>query len=61
MAAKFILSALAIVFLFAALWRISRDGFKLGPASRTWFLIALIFGVVSTWLLWSGGKPAVLE
>ena len=59
MAAKYILSVLAAVFLAAALWRISREGFKLGPASRTWLLIALIFGVVSGWLWWSGGKPVL--
>ncbi|MEJ8857877.1 hypothetical protein WKW79_25130 [Variovorax robiniae] len=53
MAAKFLLPALAAVFLIAALWRISREGFKLGPASRTWLLIALIFGAVSAWLWWS--------
>ncbi|CAN5718623.1 hypothetical protein BH11PSE13_BH11PSE13_11410 [soil metagenome] len=59
MAAKYILSFLAAAFLVAALWRISRDGFKLGPASRTWFLIALVFGAVSAWLWWSGGKPVL--
>ena len=57
MAAKYILSVLASAFLVAALWRIFREGFKLGPASRTWLLIALIFGAVSAWLWSSGGKP----
>jgi hypothetical protein len=50
MAAKYILPLLAAAFLLAALWRLSRDGFKLGPASRTWLTIAVLFGVVSGWL-----------
>lgn len=54
MAAKYILPVLAIVFLLAALWRLSREGLKLGPSSRTWFLIALLFGAVSAWLWWAG-------
>jgi hypothetical protein len=53
MAAKYILPALTIAFLAAALWRLARDGFTLGPASRTWLLVALIFGAVSGWLWWS--------
>ena len=54
MAAKYILPLLAIVFLLAALWRLSREGLKLGPASRTWLLIALFFGAASGWLWWTG-------
>ena len=50
---KYILPALAVAFLAAALWRLARDGFKLGPASRTWLLVALIFAAVSAWLWWS--------
>jgi hypothetical protein len=50
MAAKYILPLLAAAFLLAALWRLSRDGFKLGPASRTWLTIAVLFGMVSGWL-----------
>lgn len=57
MAAKYILALLAAAFLLTALWRLSRDGFKLGPAARTWLLIALLFGVVSGWLWWSGAGP----
>jgi hypothetical protein len=53
MAAKYILAVLAAAFLAAALWRMSREGFKLSPASRTWLLVALIFGGVSGWLWWS--------
>ncbi|SFM80996.1 hypothetical protein [Variovorax sp. OV329] len=55
MAAKYILAALALVFFAAALWRLARDGFKLASASRTWLVVALIFGAVSAWLWWSGG------
>lgn len=50
MAAKYILPLLAAAFLLASLWRLSRDGFKLGPASRTWLTIAVLFGMVSGWL-----------
>lgn len=53
MAAKFILAALAAIFLTAALWRLVRDGFKLAPASRTWIMVALIFTAVSAWLWWT--------
>lgn len=53
MAVKYILPALAVVFLIAALWRLARDGFKLAPSSRTWLLVALIFAAVSGWLWWT--------
>ncbi|MBS0342349.1 MAG: hypothetical protein JSS56_17655 [Proteobacteria bacterium] len=53
MATKYILAALAAVFLAAALWRLSRDGFKLAPSSRSWLLVALIFASVSGWLWWT--------
>jgi len=53
MAAGFILGLLALVFLAAALWRLARDDFKLGPGSRTWLVVALIFGAVSGWLWWT--------
>jgi hypothetical protein len=59
MATHYILPLLAAVFLLAALWRFFRDGFKLGPASRTWFLVALVFGAVSAWLWWSGSGRAL--
>lgn len=58
MAARYILAVLAAVFLAAALWRLSRDGFKLAPASRTWLMVALIFSAVSAWLWWNdAGRP----
>jgi uncharacterized membrane protein HdeD (DUF308 family) len=48
--AKYILAALALVFLVASVMRVARDGGKLRPQSRTWLLIAAIFGAVSAWL-----------
>jgi len=54
MLAKYILSALAVVFLLAALLRLARDGFRFSITSRTWLLVALIFGAVSGWLWWLG-------
>lgn len=53
MAARYILPLLAVVFLAAALWRLARDGFTLGPASRTWLMVAGVFCVVSAWLWWT--------
>ena len=47
MAAKYILGALAILFLIAG---ISRRGQIQGP---TWLLVAVIFGAVSGWLFFS--------
>ena len=54
MSAKYILSALAVIFLLAAFWRLMREGFRLAPASRAWLLVGLIFGAVSGWLWWLG-------
>ena len=50
MPAKYILSALAVVFLAAAARRIGRTGNWREPAARTWLTIAVIFAVVSAWL-----------
>ena len=50
MGAKYILAALALVFLIAGTARLVRDGGKPNPQSRTWLLIAAIFGAVSAWL-----------
>jgi len=49
-AAKYILAALALVFLVAGAARWLRDGGRAHPQSRTWLLIAAIFGAVSAWL-----------
>jgi hypothetical protein len=58
MAARYILSALAVLFLLAGLWRASSDGFTLGPAARTWLIIAITFGAVSIWLWFNGSAGA---
>ena len=50
MAAKYILAALAVVFLVLAVSRIMRDGGRIMPASRTWLLTGIIFAVVSGYL-----------
>ena len=49
MGADRIIGSLALVFLILAVTRIVRDGGRLGPAARTWLLIALIFAVVTAW------------
>jgi hypothetical protein len=54
MAAKYILALLSVAFLLAGALRLARDAGKLHPQSRTWLLIGIIFGVVSTWLFARG-------
>ena len=54
MAAKYILLALAAVFLVFGLMRIARHGAAAHPQSRTWLIIAVIFGAVSAWLFYQG-------
>ena len=55
MLAKYILAVLAIVFLAIAALRLVRDGGRIRPASRTWLIVASVFGLVSAWL-WTGGR-----
>jgi len=50
MAAKYILGALAVAFLIAAMMRLSRGGGVFHPQTRTWLLVSLIFAAVSAWL-----------
>ena len=50
MAARYILAAVAVVFLAAALMRLSRGGGFAHPQTRTWLLVAIIFAAVSAWL-----------
>ena len=50
MAAKYILGALAIAFLIAAIMRLSRGGGVFHPQTRTWLLVGVIFAAVSAWL-----------
>ena len=47
-----IYAALAVVFLALALRRVAADGWRIGPASRTWLLVGSIFAAVSVWLGW---------
>ena len=54
MAAKYILAVLAVVFLVAALLRLSRGGGISHPQTKTWLLISGIFAVVSAWLFSQG-------
>jgi hypothetical protein len=54
MAAPYILGCLAVVFLVLGSLRSAREG-KVGPAARTWFMIGVIFGVVSLWT-WLTGR-----
>jgi hypothetical protein len=55
MAAQYILPVLSAIFLLAALIRLIRDSGRIGPASKTWLLVAVIFAVVSAWL-WIQGR-----
>ena len=52
MAAKYILATLACAFLAAAVWGLASG--RPRPQSRTWLIIAAIFGTVSFWLFASG-------
>lgn len=49
MSARWVIGALAILFLILAAARIVRDGGRVEPAARTWLLIALIFAAVTLW------------
>jgi uncharacterized membrane protein HdeD (DUF308 family) len=48
--AKYILAVLAVVFLAAAIRRLGRGGGLSHSQTKTWLLIAVIFGIVSAWL-----------
>jgi uncharacterized membrane protein YoaK (UPF0700 family) len=56
MAAKYVLAALAIVFLVLAATRFARDGRRMTPASKSWLLVGAIFLAVSLWLFASSGR-----
>lgn len=49
MIATYILAILGVVFLVAAAVRLAKDSGKLGPASKTWLIIGVIFTAVSAW------------
>lgn len=53
MNARTILAVLSAVFLAAAIRRLFRDGGRMAPASKTWFLAGGIFALASAWL-WLG-------
>lgn len=50
MDAKFILPVAGAVLLLLAVARVIRDGGHVAPASRTWFIVGGVFGLVSLWL-----------
>ena len=50
MQARYILPVIAAAFFVFAALRVMRAGGRIDPASRTWLLIAVIFGAVSLWL-----------
>ena len=50
MLAKYILSALAVLFLLGGAFRL-RAG-REHPQGKTWVLVGAIFAVVSGWLFW---------
>lgn len=54
MGAKYILAALAAIFLVLGLARIGRRGHMAQPQNRTWLIVAIIFGAVSAWLFYQG-------
>ena len=54
MLTKYILGALAIVFVGLAVVRTASGGTKAHPQARTWLLIGVIFGAVSAWLFYQG-------
>ncbi|WBS00584.1 hypothetical protein OU994_19965 [Pseudoduganella sp. SL102] len=49
MHARVVFAVLALAFLAAAAVRLLRDG-GLRPASKTWLLVAALFGATSAWL-----------
>ena len=54
MNAAYILLVVGAVFLVAAIVRLKRDGGRLHPQAKTWFIIAVIFGAVGSWLVAPG-------
>ena len=52
MLATYILAALAVAFLAAAVLRVTGERGRSHPQVRTWLLIAGIFSIVSAWLFY---------
>jgi len=56
LATKYILAILAVVFWLLVVGRIARDGGRVGPAARSWLIIAVVFSAVSAWLWFGVGR-----
>ena len=54
MATKFVMAGLSLFFLMIGILRLTRDGGRWHPQSRTWVLIGAIFGAVSAYLFYQG-------
>jgi hypothetical protein len=52
MLAKYILAALAVAFIAAAIVRVAGDRGWSHPRVRTWLLLGVIFTIVSAWLFY---------
>jgi len=50
MAAKFIIPVIGAFFLVLACVRFMKDGGRIKPASKAWFLVGGIFSAVGFWL-----------
>jgi hypothetical protein len=50
--AKYIFGVLSASFAVLSIVRVARHGTGAHPESRTWLLIAAIFGTVSAWLFY---------
>lgn len=46
---KIIFAILGPLFLMLALWRTLQAG-KVGPQSRTWWIVGTVFSLVALWL-----------
>lgn len=57
MLAKYILAALAAIFLVAAAASYVSAGRRWQASARTWLLVAAIFGAVSAWLHYGAPAP----
>jgi len=53
-AAKYILTVVAVAFVAAALMRMLRGDGISHPQTKTWLLIGVIFAAVSVWLFSQG-------
>jgi uncharacterized membrane protein HdeD (DUF308 family) len=57
MLAKYILAALAAIFLVAAAASYVSAGRRWQASARTWLLVAAIFGAISAWLHYGAPAP----